>query len=318
MHPLQSTRLTTSDPPYTFDMTDKECSEILASLISTSNRNTALGMQDDTNKVGTIAFQLLEDHQIFQRDDSCAFSMQLEYARILHNNMLLDDAVTIQQSVLDWRRQRREEEDPRLLIEALRSYALSLMALGSYSKSRDVLEEALNVCNASLKPESIHTLGCKEALAALRNSEGNTEEAIEISKEVLRTVQKCADSSQSQIISTMSDLAVYLALASHWEESWKMISDAKHFAKTCLRPQDIVDLSVHLNASTISKVMCLPQAERSGQVVAAERGGRVIATLRDKRAAEQLSANLTRDHRGRGHNSYTQRLWNGVTNLVCR
>jgi hypothetical protein len=299
-------------------MTDAKCSKMLASLLSTSNRNAVLDMQDDTNKVRDIATQLLEDHQIFQRDDSCAFSMRLEYARILHNHRLLNDAVAIQQSVLRWRRQHREEEDPRLLIEALRSHALSLMALGSINKSRDVLDEALNVCKASLEPGSMHTLNCKEALAALHNSERNTKEAIEISKEVLRTVQECADSSQSQIISTMSDLAVYLALASHWEESWKMISDAKDFAKTCLRPQDIVDLSVHLNASTISKVMCLPQTERSGQVVAAERGGRVIATLRDKRAVEQLSANLTREHRGRGHNSYKQRLWNGVTNLVCR
>ena len=131
-------------------------------------------------------------------------------------------------------------------------------------------------------------------------------------------MQECADSSQSQIIGTMSDLAVYLALAFHWEESWKLICNAEDFAKTCLRPQDIVGLSVHLNASTISKVMCLPQTERSGQVVAAERGGRIIATLRDKQAFEQLLANLTREHRGRGHNSYKQRLWNGVTNLVCR
>jgi tetratricopeptide (TPR) repeat protein len=299
-------------------MIDKQCSKILASLVSTSNRNAVLSMQDDTNKIRNIATQLLEDYQIFQRDDSCTFSMRLEYARILHNHRLLNDAIAIQQSVLRWRRQHREEEDSRLLIEALRSYALSLMALGSYSKSRDVLEEALNVCNASLKPESIHTLGCKEALAALRNSEGNTEEAIEISKEVLRTAQECADSSQSQIIGTMSDLAIYLALASRWKESWKTIGRAKDIAENSLRQQDIANLWVHLNASTLSGVMRLPVVERSGQVVAAERGGRVIATLRDKRVAEQLSANPTREYRGRGHDSYKQRLWNGVTNLVCR
>ena len=300
-----------SVPPFTSDTIDKHCSKILASLASTSNLNTVLGTQDDTNKVRTT--QLLEDYQIPQRNDSCAFSMLLEYARILHNHRLLKDAVAIQESVLGWRRQHREDEDSRLLIEALRSYALSLMALGKISESRDVLEEALKVCSVSLKPESIHTLGCKETLAALRNSEGNTEEAIEITKEVLSIAQDCADISKSQIIGTMSDLAVYLAVASHWEESWKTISGAKDFAKTCLRPQDIVDLSVHLNALTISQVMCLPHTERSGRVVAAERGGRVIATLSDKRAVEQLLANSMSEDRGRGHRFHKPRFWNRAT-----
>jgi tetratricopeptide (TPR) repeat protein len=275
-------------------------------------------MQDDTNKVGTIAFQLLEDHQIFQRDDSCAFSMQLEYTRILHNNRLLNDAVTIQQSVLDRQRQRREEEDPQLLIETLRSYALSLMALGRIRESRDVLDEALNVCNGSLKSESMRTLNCKEALAALHHSEGNAEEAIEISKEVLRTVQEYADSSQSQITGTMSDLAVYLALASRWKESLETIGRAKDIAKNSLRQHNIANLSVHLNASTLSGVMRLPVAERSGRIVAAQRGGRVIATLSDKRVVKEPLANLTGGIRDHGHDLSRQRLWETVTKAVSK
>ena len=131
-------------------------------------------------------------------------------------------------------------------------------------------------------------------------------------------MQECADSSQSQIIGAMSDLAVYLALASRWKESWNTIGRAKDIAENSLRQQDITNIWVHLNASTLSGVMRLSIVERSGQVVAVERGGRVIATLRDKRAAEQLSASLTREHRGRGHTSYKQRLWNGAINLVCR
>lgn len=277
--PSQKFPLKDGNPPFTSDMIDRQCSKILASLISTSNRNAVLGIQEDASKVRTIATHLLEDYQIFQRDESCAFSMRLEYARILHNHSLLNDAVAIQQSVLRWRRQHREEEDPRLLIEALHSYAHSLMALGNTSKSRDVLGEALNICNVSLKPQSMHTLACKEALAALHNSEGNTKEAIEISKEVLRAAQECADNLRSRIIGTMSDLAVYLALASHWKESWEMISRAKDFANNSLRQQDIANLSVHLNASTLSGLMRLPVTGRSRRIVAAQRGGRVIATV---------------------------------------
>ena len=255
---------------------------MLTSLLSTSNRNAVLGIHDGTDKVITLATQLLEDYEILERLDSCAFSMRLKYARILHNHGSLNKAATIQQSVLHRRRQNKEKEDPQLLIEALRSYAWSLMALGDVYQSRGVLEEALDICEASLEPGSMHTLDCKRAVAALQNLEGSTTEAIKMSKEVLRAEQESSNHAKSRIVSIMSDLAVYLAIASHWEESWETISGAKDFAEKNLRQQDAVNLSVDLNTLTLSRVLRLPVAERSGQIIAAERGGRVIAIWDDK------------------------------------
>jgi tetratricopeptide (TPR) repeat protein len=264
-------------------MTDEQCSKTLASLLSMSNRNAVLGMHSNMDKVKTMATQLLEDNQIFQRDDSWAYSMRLEYARILHNRGLLNDAAAIQQSVLYWRRQHKEKEHPRLLVEALTSYAQSLTALGSVIKSRKLLEEGLDICKASFEPGSTHILDCKEALAALHDVEGNTKRAIEIIKEVLRIRQGSPGNTKSQIIGTMSDLAVYLALASRWKDSWETICLAVDFAKESLRYQDVVNLSVDLNASTLSGLMRIPVTERNGRVVALGRGGRVIATLNDER-----------------------------------
>lgn len=264
-------------------MIDAQCSKMLASLLSTSNRNAVLGIHDGTDKVITLATQLSEDYEIMERLDSCSISMRLKYARILHNHGSLNEAVTIQQSVLHRKRQNEEKEDPRLLIEALRSYAWSLMALGNVYRSRDALEEALDICEASPEHGNMHALDCKRALAALLNLEGSTTEAIKMSKEVLRAEQESSNHSKSRIVSIMSDLAVYLAIASHWEESWETISGAKDLAEKNLRQQDAVNLSVDLNASTLSGVMRLPEAERSEQIIAAERGGRVIAIWDDER-----------------------------------
>jgi tetratricopeptide (TPR) repeat protein len=293
-------------------MTDVDCFQILASLLSTSNRNAVLGMQDGLDKAKIMAIQLLEDNQVLQTHDSRTYSMQLQYAQILHNHGSWNDAAVIQKSVLARRKQCEKCDDPEKLVEALRSYAQSLMKLGDVIESKRILEEALEICKASLKPENVHTLDCKEALAMLHKIEGHTEEAIKVSNEVLKTRRDSLGDTCPQTIGTLSDLAVYLALASHWEESMDMIDRARILATRNLNNQDVVNISVHLNASYLSGVVRLPVTERDERVVAVERGGRIIAIERGERGAWAPISNLADEDHDRNHESNGYSRWRVV------
>jgi tetratricopeptide (TPR) repeat protein len=153
------------------------------------------------------------------------------------------------------------------------------MALGDISEAKNLLKEALKICRTSLAPGNMHALDSKEALAVLHKIEGHTTEAIEVSNEVLRIRQESLGNTYPQTIGTMSDLALYLALASRWEESMEMIDRAKILARENLNNQDAVNITVHLNASYLSGLMCLPVTERGERVVAIERGGRILAIV---------------------------------------
>lgn len=235
--------------------------------------------------------------------------MQLQYAQILYNQGSLDEAAGIRRRVLDGRRQRTELEHPSKLVEALRSYAESLMVSGDAIEPRALLEEALDICKTSLEPENMHTLDCQKALAKLHKIEGRTAEAIKVGYEVLKIREESSGDTCPETIGIMSDLAVYLALASRWEESKEMIYRAEELAKENLSDHDAVKLSVALNASTLSGAMCLPAAESGERVAVTERGERVFATLRGERTVEEPQSTLADRSHDRDHKSCRQSLW---------
>lgn len=291
-------------------MDDSECLRYFSGLLSTSSRDAVLQSQGGLNEAKTMATRLYVDNRIFRRRDFRACSMQLQYAQILYNQGSLDEAAGIRRRVLDGRRQRTELEQPLELVEALRSYAESLMVSGDTTGSRALLNEALYICKTSLEPENMHTLDCQKALAKLHKIEGRTAEAIKVCYEVLKIREKSSGDTCPETIGTMSDLAVYLAFASRWEESMKTISCAEGLAKKNLGDHDVVKLSVALNASSLIGAMSLPAAERGGRVAVTERGERVFATLRGERIVEEPQSTLADRSHVRDHKSRRHSLWN--------
>jgi tetratricopeptide (TPR) repeat protein len=290
-------------------MNDVECFQFLAGLLYQSSRHAVLQNNDGLDEAKTMATQLFADNKIFQRDDSRADSMQLQYAQILYNQGSLDEAARIRRLVLDAIRQRTELEHSWKLVEALRSYAESLMVSRDTAEPRALLKEALDICKTSLEPGNMHTLDCKRALAKLHKIEGRTEKAIEICYEVLKIEEEFSGDTYPDTIGTMSDLAVYLALASRWEESWEMIDRAVGLAEENLSDDDVVRLSVALNASFLIGAMCLPPEKRGERVVVIERGERVFATLRGERTVEEPQSTLAHRSHNRDRNSRRHSLW---------
>jgi tetratricopeptide (TPR) repeat protein len=291
-------------------MDDLSCFQYLAVLVFESNRHAILQYHRGLDEAKTMATQLFVDNKIFQRHDDLADAMQLQYAQILYNQGSLDEAARIRQLVLDATRQRTELEHSWELVEALRFYAESLMVSRDTAEPRALLKEALDICKTSLEPGNMHTLDCKRALAKLHKIEGRTEKAIEICYEVLKIEEEFSGDTYPNTIGTMSDLAVYLALASRWEESWEMNGRAVGLAKENLSDHDVVRLSVALNASFLIEAMCLSAAERHRRVVVVtERGGRVFATLRGERTVEEPQSTLARRSHNRDRNSRRHSLW---------
>ena len=290
-------------------MDDVNCFQYLAGLLFKSNRDAVLQNRYGLDEVKTMATQLFVENRILQRHDSRARFMQLEYADILYNHGSLDEAARIRKRVLDEMQRLTEPEDPWELVKALRSYAESLMVSGDTTGSRALLNEALDICKTSLEPEDMHTLDCQKALAKLNMMEGCIEKAIEVSREVLKVREESSGDTYSETTGAMSDLAVYLALVSRWEESMEMIYRAEGHAKENLSDNDVMKLSVALNSSSLIGAMCLPAAERGGRVVVTERGGRVFATLRDERTVEEPQSNLVDRSRDRDHKSCRRSLW---------
>lgn len=289
-------------------MDDVHCRLYLASLLYKSSRDAVLQNQPGLDEVKTMATELFVENEIHQRHDSRALLMQLEYAEILYNHGSLDEAAEIRQRVLYEMQQLTEPEDPWKLVMALRSYAESLMASGDTTEPSALLKEALDICKTSLEPENMHTLDCQKALAKLHKIEGRIGEAIKVSKEVLEIREKSSGDTYPETTDAMSNLAVYLALASRWEESMDMISRAVDHAKENLSDNDVVKSSVIFNSSSIMGAMCLPAAERGGRVVFTERGGRVIVTLGGEPQSTLADRSHKRDHKSRSHS-----LWNIVS-----
>jgi len=263
-------------------MDDVNCFQYLAGLLFKSNRDAALQYHHGLDEAKIMATQLFVDNRILQRHNSPACYMQLDYAQILYNHGSLNEAARIRKRVLDEMRQRTKLVHPSKLVEALSSYAESLMVSGDNTEPSALLKKALDVCKTSLRPENMHTLNCQKALAKLHKMEGCTEKAIKVSREVLEIQEKSSDDTDPETAGAMSDIAVYLALASRWEESMDMIYRAEGHAKENLSDDNVVKFSVALNSSSLIRAMCLPAAERGGRVVVTERGGRVFATLRDE------------------------------------
>jgi tetratricopeptide (TPR) repeat protein len=274
------------------DLNDPIYFRSLDGLLSTSSQHAVLGNQSGLDEAKTMATQLLKVNGIFERNDSPAFSLRLTYAQILYNQGSLDDAARIRQDVLAWRRRNKEPQYPWKLVEALRSYAESLMVPRDTTKLNQamaLLKEALIICETSLDPENMHTLDCKEALAELHKIEGRTAEAIKVGYEVLKIREKSSGDTYLKTMRTMSNLAVYLALASRWEESEQMISRAKRLANEHLN-----------NATSLSGAKRLPATERGGEVV------------------EGTQSTLVDRSRDSNHKSCRHSLWRRIMSAPAR
>jgi tetratricopeptide (TPR) repeat protein len=292
-------------------MGDVHCRQYLAGLLFESSRHAVTRNQPSLDKVKTTATQLFVENGIHQRHDSGARLMQLEYAEILYNHGSLDEAARIRQRVLYEMQQLTEPEDPWMLVKALRFYAESLMVLGNTTKLNQamaLLKEALDICKTSLDSDNMHTLDCQKALAELHAIEGRTAEAIKVSREVLEIQEKSSGDTYPETTGAMSDLAAYLARASHWEESMNMSSRAVKHAMENLSDDNVVKFSVIRNSSSLIGAMCLPAAERGGRVVVTKRGGRVIVTLGGEPQSTLADRSHKRDHKSRSHS-----LWKIVS-----
>jgi tetratricopeptide (TPR) repeat protein len=303
-------------------MDDLNCRHYLAVLLFQSDRDAILQDYRGLEEVKTKATQLFRENKILERHDPLACFMQLEYAEILYNHGSLDEAARIRQRVLDETRQCAEPDKPWRLVRALRSYAESLMVSGDTAGSRALLNEALVICKTSLEPENMHALECQKALAKLHKIDGRTAEAIEVSYDILKIQETSSGNTYPETTGAMSDLAVYLALASRWEESMEMICRAEGHAKENLSDNDVMKIPVALNSSFLIGAMCLPAAERDGRgVVVTERGGRVFATLRGERIVEEPQSTLADRSHGRDHKSLRRSLWNFMSvpaRYLCR
>ncbi|KAM0714561.1 hypothetical protein Q7P37_009857 [Cladosporium fusiforme] len=251
-------------------MDDPDLFFLLTPLASFSDRYAILQNHDDLDEAKYEATRLLVQNGISQRTDSRAFSLQLRIAHILHNQGSLDEAAEIRRSVLHQRRQHARREGPQKMSETLMSYAQSLMVLDKTNESRALLIEALEICESTFGPEDSNTLQCKKAMAELYRIEGRTTEAIDIGFEVLRILEESGDPLSA--IGTMSDLAVYLALASREKESIQMLHRASSLATEHLPTNDAASLSIALNITAL-----VAATGKDGQIVACLRGGRVIA-----------------------------------------
>jgi tetratricopeptide (TPR) repeat protein len=299
-------------------MGDVHCHLYLAGLLHQSSRYAVLQYRHGLDEAKARATQLFVDNKILQRHDSGARLMQLEYAQILYNQGSLNEAASIRRRVLDGGRQDTKAEHPWMLVKALRSYAESLMVLGNTTKLNQamaLLKEALDICKTSLDSDNMHTLDCQKALAKLHKIEGRTAKAIEVSREVLEIREKSLGDTYPETTGAMSDLAVYLALASRWEESMEMLRRAEGHAKENLSDDDIMRLSVALNTSSLIGAMCLRAAERRERLVFTERGEGVFVTLRGEPQSTLADRSHNRDHKSRRHSLW--KMMNAPARYLC-